>query len=105
MTPSSLLSPQVTWRGKMRILGGLIDIGVLTLRLVLWIKYNSADNVFLVKNLCNLIETGNLIERARGVHQYGHKEIFVKYVIARDWYGIETEEEWKTAISPPPLVI
>ena len=89
----------------MRILGGLIDIGVFILRLVLWIKYNSADNVFLVKNLCNLIETGNLIERARGVHHYDHKETFVKYVIARDWYGIETEEEWKTAISPPPLVI
>jgi hypothetical protein len=89
----------------MRALGGLIDVGVFTLRLILWMKYNSADNVFLVKNLCNLIETGNLIERARGVHLYNHKETFVKYVTARDWYGITSEEEWKAAISPPPLVI
>lgn len=83
----------------------MIDIGVFILRLVLWYEYNSVDNLFLVKNLCNLIETGNMIERARGVHQYPAHEIFVKYVIPRDWYGIETEEEWKRLISPPPLVI
>ena len=82
----------------------MIDVGVFLLRLFLWWQYNSVDNLFIVKNLCNLIETGNLIERARGVHQYDVNEIFVKYVIPRDWYGVETEEEWKRLISPPPLV-
>lgn len=46
-----------------------------------------------------------MIERARGVQQYNAQDIFVKYVIPRDWYGIETEEEWKRLIAPPPLVI
>ena len=91
----------VKWRSSVRLFGGLLDLGVLLLRLSLWIKYNVADNVFLVKNINSLIQTVALVERARGTEKYGPNDLFVNFVLPRDWYGIDSEEEWSRKIAVP----
>lgn len=92
----------VKWRADVRMFGGLLDFGVLLLRVSIWIKYNTADSVFLVKNLCSLIQTVALVERARGIENYDPNEMFVNFVLPRDWYGIASESEWQKAIELPP---
>jgi len=91
----------VKWRSTVRLFSGVIDFGIFILRLALWIQYNATDSVFLVKNLCSLIQTVSLVERARGVEFYTPNELFVRYVLPREWYGIKSEEEWKKAIEIP----
>jgi hypothetical protein len=85
----------------MRLMGGLIDLGVFLLRLSIWIRFNIADSVFLVKNLCSLIQTIALIERSQGISHYTPNDLFVNFVLPRDWYGIESEDEWMRAIAVP----
>jgi hypothetical protein len=96
-TPAHL----VKWRSSMRLMGGLIDLGVFLLRLSIWIRFNIADSVFLVKNLCSLIQTMALIERSQGISHYTPNDLFVNFVLPRDWYGIESEDEWMRAIAVP----
>ncbi len=84
----------VKWKALLRSIRACIDMGVLGLRIVLWIHYNALSSVFLIKNLVNLIHTISQIERFVGVAAYPKYTLFTESVAPREWYGL-TKAEWR----------
>jgi hypothetical protein len=57
-TPADL----IRWRSHMKLGRSIIDFGAFVLRICLWVKYSAVGgNVFLVKNLYNLIQAVILV--------------------------------------------
>jgi len=86
----------VKWKAVLRSIRACIDLGVLSLRLVLWVKYNALSSVFLIKNLYNLLHTFAQIERYIGVRAYPKYTLFTEAVNPADWYGM-SKTEWREA--------
>ena len=86
----------VKWKAILRSIRACIDLGVLSLRLVLWVKYNALSSVFLIKNLYNLLHTAAQIERYMGVRAYPKYTLFTESVSPADWYGM-SKTEWRQA--------
>ena len=97
-TPAHL----VGWQAKLRTCRGIIDFGALMLRLFLWLQYGAMTSVFLVKNLYNIFHAVALIERAKGVQNYGKEVLFYQFVRPQDWYGL-TLQEWREQTSETVL--
>jgi len=86
----------VKWKAVLRSIRAGIDIGVLSLRMVLWVKYGALSSVFLIKNLYNLVHTATQIERYWGVAMYPKYTLFTEAVAPADWYGLN-KAEWRDA--------
>ena len=86
----------VKWKAILRSIRAVIDLGVLTLRMVLWIKYHALSSVFLIKNVYNLIHTVSHIERWKGVRHYPKYTLFTESVAPKEWYGM-SNSEWRDA--------
>jgi hypothetical protein len=93
-TPAHLVS----WRAKLRVGRGIIDLGALVLRLFLWIEYDALTYIFLIKNLYNIFHTIAEIERADVVKNYSKEVLFTQFVRPQDWYGM-TLQQWRASTS------
>ena len=81
-------------KARLRSVRAAIDLGVLILRLVLWIRYNALTSVFLVKNLFNIVNTLCQVERYLGSKNYPRYTLFTEAVPVHGWYGM-TPLEWR----------
>lgn len=71
---------------------GVIDLGILILRVVLWAGFGIINSVFLIKNIYNLMHTWALVERWVGGRYYPADTMFAHEVRPAEWYGISDAE-------------
>jgi hypothetical protein len=71
----------VRWKAYLRGSRFAIDFGCFVLRLFLWVQFEAvSSSVFLIKNLYNLLHSGNQVERYVGVKQYSKQTLFIHQV-------------------------
>ena len=86
----------VKWKAIMRLIRGAIDLGVLVLRVILWVRYRALSSVFLIKNLYNILHAITHVERYNGIRAYPKYTLFTEVVPPAEWYGL-SKAEWRSA--------